>query len=171
MPLFPLVVTPDGATLDVGIPAPTAYVTATRPDTWTALVDTGATISVISPAVGLALAPPSLGYSPVGHAGGVRTWEPTYSSGADVAAGTTHALEDHPASEDGFTPTRTTIHFAIPGSIFHRDSTAAYRAPVTRPPDRQVPPRASSNSAIAPSQRSRVHEPSRARTIGNGSPR
>jgi hypothetical protein len=79
MPLFPLVVTPDGATLDVGVSAPTAYVTKmTRPNTWTALVDTGATMSVISPAVRLALAPPSIGYFPVGRAGGVRTFEPTY---------------------------------------------------------------------------------------------
>jgi hypothetical protein len=79
MPIFPLAVTPNGATLDAGVSAPRVYVTqATRPRTWTALVDTGATMSVISPAVVLALHPPRLGFIPVGRSGGVSTPEPTF---------------------------------------------------------------------------------------------
>jgi hypothetical protein len=79
MPTFPLVVTPDGATLPVGVSAPVGYVTrATRPGTWTALVDTGANMSIVSPAVVLALQPPRLGYMPVGRSGGITTPQPTY---------------------------------------------------------------------------------------------
>jgi len=79
MPLFPLVITPDGATFDVGVSAPLFYVTAaTRPRNWTALIDTGAVMTVISPAVRLALSPPKLGTFPAARAGGVQTWEQTY---------------------------------------------------------------------------------------------
>jgi hypothetical protein len=79
MPSFPLIITPDGATLDVGVSAPAVYVTTTTPPgTWKALVDTGATTSIISPDVVKALLPPSYGVSPVGRAGWVNTFEPTY---------------------------------------------------------------------------------------------
>jgi hypothetical protein len=61
MPSFPLIITPDGATLDVGVSAPAVYVTTTTPpSTWKALVDTGATMSIISPDVVKALLPPKL---------------------------------------------------------------------------------------------------------------
>ena len=98
MPAFPLSLTPDGATLDIGLSAPRAYVTtATPPGTWTALVDTGATMSVISPTVVAALQPPRLGFAPVGRSGGVRTLEPTYEVrvrlGGHVAASRWFALE------------------------------------------------------------------------------
>lgn len=44
MPVFPLVLGTDKATLDVGVSAPIGYASrATRPRTWTALVDTGTT--------------------------------------------------------------------------------------------------------------------------------
>jgi hypothetical protein len=79
MPIFPLSVTPDGATISIGVSAPSVYVSReTRPRTWTALIDTGATMSIISPSVVSVLRPPRLGFAPVGRSGGVRTFEPTF---------------------------------------------------------------------------------------------
>ena len=79
MPVFPLVVTHDKATLNVGVSAPIGYLTpATRPRTWMALVDTGASMSVTSPAVVQATRPPQIAYESVGRAGGVSSYARTF---------------------------------------------------------------------------------------------
>ena len=49
-----------------------------RPATWRALVDTGASITVVSPSVISRLTPQLIGYAPVHRAGGVVDFQPTY---------------------------------------------------------------------------------------------
>lgn len=79
MPHHPLVFVEGRATIEVGIAAPPRYTGARNPPrTWTALIDTGANMSVISPAAVAASMPPELGYFMVGRAGGFDTPEATY---------------------------------------------------------------------------------------------
>jgi predicted aspartyl protease len=79
MPLLPIPLLPAGAFFDVGVGASRAFTgPANRPDTWKALIDTGADMTVISPSVVSALQPQQVGIVPVSHAGGVTVWRHTY---------------------------------------------------------------------------------------------
>jgi predicted aspartyl protease len=79
MPLLPIPLLPAGAFLDVGVGASRLFTgPANRPDTWKALIDTGADLTVISPAVVLATQPQQIGNVPVTRAGGVTVWHNTF---------------------------------------------------------------------------------------------
>ncbi len=79
MPLLTIPLLDAGAFLDVGVGASRSLTgPANRPDTWRALIDTGADMTVISSAVVAALQPQKLGTAPVGRAGGGRSFPLTY---------------------------------------------------------------------------------------------
>jgi predicted aspartyl protease len=65
--------------LDVGVGASRPYTgPANRPRTWKALIDTGADMTAISPAVFMALQPGRIGAVPISRAGGPMVWQDTY---------------------------------------------------------------------------------------------
>jgi hypothetical protein len=70
----------EGALLvEVGMPAPQGYVTASnQPETYLAILDTGADMSVISPNVAKQMRPPELGMQPVLLPGLRYSLEPTF---------------------------------------------------------------------------------------------
>jgi predicted aspartyl protease len=79
MPLLPIPLLPAGAFLDVGVGASQPFTgPANRPDTWRALIDTGADMTTISPSVVSTLHPVLIGSVPVGRAGGGTVWHDTY---------------------------------------------------------------------------------------------
>jgi predicted aspartyl protease len=79
MPIFPLPLRPDGPQLDVGVSVSRTYAPwGGPPGTWQALIDTGASMTAISPGVVAALQPLRLGAQPVRRAGGGSTWHYTY---------------------------------------------------------------------------------------------
>jgi hypothetical protein len=74
MPIFPLPLGPDGPQLDVGVSVSRTYIPwGGPPGTWRALIDTGATMTAISPGVAAALQPLRLGARPIRRAGGGST--------------------------------------------------------------------------------------------------
>jgi hypothetical protein len=71
MPLLPIPLLPGGAFLDVGVGASRAWTGPdNRPRTWTALIDTGADVTAVSPAVLAALRPQPIGVQGIGRAAG-----------------------------------------------------------------------------------------------------
>jgi predicted aspartyl protease len=79
MPLLPIPLLPAGAFLAVGVGASQAFTgSANRPDTWKAIIDTGADMTAISPSVVSTLQPQQIGNVPVSRAGGVTVWRDTY---------------------------------------------------------------------------------------------
>jgi hypothetical protein len=79
MPLLTIPLVPVGAFLDVGVGATTAYTTAaTRPDTWGGLIDTGAVMTAVSPAVVAALQPQRISSVPLGRVGSPGFMHDTY---------------------------------------------------------------------------------------------
>jgi predicted aspartyl protease len=79
MPLLPIPLVPAGAFLDLGVAASRAITSATnRPASWRALIDTGADMTAISPAVVAALRPQFLDRVTVQRAVGGLVWHNTY---------------------------------------------------------------------------------------------
>ncbi len=108
MPQLSIPLLPAGAFLDVGVGA-SRNVTGprNRPSTWRALIDTGASITVVSPPVLSRLKPRHIGYMPVRRAGGVIDLQPTYDLrirfGGNTGPGrwyTVEAAEILPATPD-----------------------------------------------------------------------
>ena len=79
MPQLSVPLLPAGAFLDVGVGASKKLTSpANRPATWKALIDTGASMTVIGPSVVSTLKPQQIGYVPVSRAGGVTCFHGTY---------------------------------------------------------------------------------------------
>jgi predicted aspartyl protease len=98
MPMLTIPLLPAGAFLDVGVGASPAFTgPGNRPATWRALIDTGADMTVIGPAVVSALRPQKIGSVPVGHAGGATAWRDTYDVrvrfGGHVGPGRWYSIE------------------------------------------------------------------------------
>jgi predicted aspartyl protease len=108
MPIIPISLGLDGPQLDVGVSVSKTY---TRwggpPGTWKALIDTGATMTAISPGAVAALQPLRLGVQPVQRAGGGFAMHYTYDIrirfGGHSARGrwfNLEAVETQPATPD-----------------------------------------------------------------------
>jgi predicted aspartyl protease len=108
MPMLPIPLLPAGAFLDVGVGASRTFTSpANRPNTWKALVDTGADMTVISPSVVSALQPQQIGNVPVSRAGSMTVWRGTYDVrirfGGHAGPGrwySVEAIEVQPAAPD-----------------------------------------------------------------------
>jgi predicted aspartyl protease len=75
MPRLQIPLVPAGAFLDVGVGASRLFTgPANSPETWRALIDTGADMTAISPSVVLALQPQQIGTVPVTRSGGFTAW-------------------------------------------------------------------------------------------------
>jgi predicted aspartyl protease len=108
MPIFPVPLGPDGPQLDAGVSVSKTYARwGGPPGTWKALIDTGATMTAISPGVVAALQPLRLGGQPIRRAGGGSALHYTYDvrirfSGHSVRGRwfRLEAVETQPATAD-----------------------------------------------------------------------
>jgi predicted aspartyl protease len=79
MPIFPVPLGPAGPQIDVGVSVSKSYAPwGGPPGTWKALIDTGASMTTVSPDVVSALRPLRLGIQPIRRAGGSFAMHDTY---------------------------------------------------------------------------------------------
>lgn len=108
MPLLPIPLGTDGPLVDLGVSVSRAYAPwGGPPGTWRALIDTGAMMTAISPALVSALRPMHIGVQPVARPGGGRAVCDTYDVrlrfGGHAVRGrwfNIEAVEVQPAAKD-----------------------------------------------------------------------